>query len=131
MKKIVFVLILLTTIIGSVCIYYGADRTSKETYVKFQDRMSMDWDEGEYLLWIAQVKGGSVEDRAYTILVTLNRCVEESKSIKTIVLCELCSNGTLTPVELENIIPDEKTIKAYNMIVYDKFDNSYGSIEYK
>lgn len=98
---------------------------SQNTYVKFQDRMSMDWDEDEYLLWIAQEKGGSVEDRAYTILVTLNRVVELGYPISTMVELEL---GTKFP---ENFIVDYQSMEALHMITHERFDNSEGSLRYR
>lgn len=98
---------------------------SQNTYVKFQDRMSMDWDEDEYLLWIAQEKGGSVEDRAYTILVTLNRVAESGYPISTIVELEL---GTKFP---ENFTVDYQSKEALHMITHERFDNSEGSLQYR
>lgn len=98
---------------------------SQNTYVKFQDRMSMDWDEDEYLLWIAQEKGGSVEDRAYTILVTLNRVAELGYPISTMVELEL---GTKFP---ENFTVDYQSMEALHMITHERFDNSEGSLRYR
>ena len=98
---------------------------SQNTYVKLQDRMSMDFDEDEYLLWIAQEKGGSVEDRAYTILVTLNRVAELGYPISTMVELEL---GTKFP---ENFTVDYQSMEALHMITHECFDNSEGSLRYR
>lgn len=112
---------------------------------KFQDKHSMDWDfiDAEFLLKIAEYKGGTVEDRAYTILVTLNRVWEYAlddtyepyseytvSMIQDVVLRELYEVEGITPTEFEGIIPSEETKEAMNMIMYEKFDNSNGSLEY-
>lgn len=112
---------------------------------KFQDKHSMDWDfiDAEFLLKIAEYKGGTVEDRAYTILVTLNRVWEYAlddtyepyseytvSMIQDVVLRELYEVEGITPTEFEGIIPGEETKEAMNMIMHEKFDNSNGSLEY-
>lgn len=112
---------------------------------KFQDKHSMDWDfiDGEYLLKIAEYKGGTVEDRAYTILVTLNRVWEYAldetyepyseytvSMIQDVVLRELYEVEGITSAEFEGIIPGAETKEAMSMIMHEKFDNSNGSLEY-
>lgn len=112
---------------------------------KFQDKHSMDWDfiDAEYLLKIAEYKGGTVEDRAYTILVTLNRVWEYAldetyepyseytvSMIQDVVLRELYEVEGITSAEFEAIIPGEETKEAMSMIMLEKFDNSNGSLEY-
>lgn len=93
----------------------------------------MDWDsiDNEYLLKLAQYKGGSVEDRAYNILVALNNVWNTKESIETVTLRELYDVEGLNLYEWEEIIPDEITKEAMRMILYDKFDNSNGSLEYR
>lgn len=102
-------------------------------YVKFQDRMSMDWDSEDhmYLGKIAEYHGGTAEDRAYTILVTLNRCIEYDIPIREIVLEELYEYHGLQAYEFEEICISELTKEAFHMIMIERFDNSYGSLEYR
>lgn len=100
---------------------------------KFQDKYSMDWDfvDVQYLLKIAEYHGGTKEDRAYTILVTLNKVFEERRSIQDIVLEEFYNNDGLESDDFEKIVATDATKEALKMIVYDRFDNSAGSTEYK
>ena len=93
---------------------------------KFQDKYSMDWDFVD-----AQYHGGTKEDRAYTILVTLNKVFEERRSIQDIVIEELYNNDGLESDDFEKIVATDATKEALKMIVYDRFDNSAGSTEYK
>lgn len=104
-----------------------------ESVKKFQDKYSMDWDfvDAQYLLKIAEYHGGTKEERAYTILVTLNKVFEERKSIQDIVLEELYNNDGLESDDFEKIVASDVTKEALKMIVYDRFDNSAGSTEYK
>ena len=100
---------------------------------KFQDKYSMDWGfvDAQYLLKIAEYHGGTKEERAYTILVTLNKVFEERRSIQDIVLEELYNNDGLESDDFEKIVVSDVTKEALKMIVYDRFDNSAGSTEYK
>ena len=100
---------------------------------KFQDKYSMDWGfvDAQYLLKIAEYHGGTKEERAYTILVTLNKVFEERRSIQDIVLEELYDNDGLESDGFEKIVATDATKEALKMIVYDRFDNSAGSTEYK
>lgn len=109
------------------------ERDKENSYIKFQNKYSMDWDsiDNEYLLKLAQYKGGSVEDRAYNILVALNNVWNTKESIETVTLRELYNVEGLNSYEWEEIIPDETTKEAMRMILYDKFDNSNGSLEYR
>lgn len=103
-------------------------------YTKFQDRMSMDWDfiDHEFLLKIATYKGGSAEQRAYTILVTLNRMLDENypNTIREVVLDELYNVDGLTSFDFEGIITDDISRQGMELVLYTKIDNSYGSTEY-
>lgn len=104
-----------------------------ESVKKFQDKYSMDWDfvDAQYLLKIAEYHGGTKEERAYTILVALNKVFEERRSIQDIVLEELYNNDGLESDDFEKIVASDVTKEALKMIVYDRFDNSAGSTEYK
>lgn len=135
--KIMIYVLALSILIGCTGCSSYQKTSSTETfdthYVKFQDRASMDWDyiDGQFLLKLAQYKGGSIEDRAYNILVTLNIVWKTKMSIENVVLKELYNTEGLSSIELENIIPDDSTKKAMKMIIYNKFDNSNGSTVYR
>lgn len=105
----------------------------EESVKKFQDKYSMDWGfvDAQYLLKVAEYHGGAREERAYTILVTLNKVFAERRSIQDVVLEELYDNNGLKPEDFEGIIVTDETKEALKMIVYDWFDNSAGSTEYK
>lgn len=107
--------------------------SDSESVKKFQDKYSMDWGfiDAQYLLKVAEYHGGTKEERAYTILVTLNRVFAEHRSIQDVVLKELYDNDGLKPEDFEGIIVTDETKEALKMIVYDRFDNSAGSTEYK
>ncbi len=103
---------------------------------KFQNKYSMDWsflDEG-FLIKIASYKGKdkTVEERAYVILVTLNRVYSDQypNDITQVVLDELYNVDGLTPYLFEEIPMDEESYKALNMIMYEQFDNSDSSLDY-
>lgn len=135
--KIMIYVLALSILIGCTgCSSYqktSSTKTFDTHYVKFQDRASMDWDyiDGQFLLKLAQYKGGSIEDRAYNILVTLNIVWKTKMSIENVVLKELYNTEGLSSIEVENIIPDDSTKKAMKMIIYNKFDNSNGSTVYR
>lgn len=106
---------------------------NSDNVIKFQETYSMDWDfiDAGYLLKIAEYHGGSVEDRAYTILVTLYKVFDEQRSIEDVVLEELYENDGLLPGDFEEIVPGDMTKQAMNKILYEKYDNCNGSVEYK
>lgn len=99
---------------------------------KFQDKYSMDWDftDSQFLLKIAEYHGGTTEDRAYTILVTLNRVFAERRPILDVVLEELYEIDGLNEMEFEEICVSDSSKEALRMIMYDRFDNSNGSLQY-
>ncbi len=99
---------------------------------KFQDKYSMDWDfiDSQFLLKIAEYHGGTTEDRAYTILVTLNRVFAERRPIQDVVLEELYETDGLNETEFEEICVSDSSKEALRMIMYDRFDNSNGSLQY-
>lgn len=63
--------------------------------------------------------------------MTLNKVFEERRSIQDIVLEELYDNDGLESDDFEKIVATDVTKEALKMIVYDRFDNSAGSTEYK
>ena len=124
------VLSLILSIVCNVIVGYNVKtlKTTLEeqnTYKGFQ--YSLDWGatDEQYLLWIAQEKGGTTEDRAFNILVTLNRCFELGYDVPTMVEFEL---GKKFP---DNFIVDYQSMEAMYMITHDKFDNSNGSLRYR
>lgn len=82
-----------------------------------------------YLMKIAQYKGGSLEDRVYTILVTLNKAREKDSSemytdyamsmVQDTVLNELYNIHGITPNEFEEIVPDVITIEAMDIVKWE------------
>ena len=90
-------------------------------------------DEG-FLIKIAsyKAKDKSVEERAYVILVTLNRVFSDQypNDITQVVLDELYDVDGLTPYLFEEIPMDEESYAALDMIMYEQFDNSNGSLDY-
>lgn len=140
---IVFVLAGCTTQVQSEPPVAGEESTSEindtnEQYIKFQDKMSMDWDSFDtlYLEKIAQYHGGDTSDRAYTIVVTLNRMLErmnnqaEDCTILSVVLEELYDNDGISAYDFEGIVIDDETRKAMELVMIDKFDPTMGSLEY-
>lgn len=103
-------------------------------YTKFQNKMSIDWDfiDHEFLLKIATYKGGSPKQRAYTILVTLNRMLDKNypNTIKEVVLDELYNVDGLTNYDFENIVIDDISKQGMDLVVCNKIDNSYGLTKY-
>lgn len=99
---------------------------------KFQDAHSMDWDfiDENYLLKIAEFHGGTIENRAYTILVTLNIVWEDMTPIQDVVLNELYNVDGLNAYDFESISPSKETVKAMELVKYGRFDNSAGSTDY-
>lgn len=104
---------------------------SGESPPKFQSTHSMDWDADDeaYLVAMATHKGGTVGDRAYNILVALNRVWSDDypNSIKEV--CDLerpC--GKLPDYSAEEW---ELSKEALHLIMFEQFDNSNGSFEYR
>ena len=94
----------------------------------FQDQLSLDWgaSEQEYLYYIADCKGGSVEDRCFSMLVILNRI--NQKMYCTSIIDEVQSEVGIIP---EVYIPSEESKAALKKIIYDHYDNSYGITYYR
>lgn len=89
----------------------------------------------EYLMKIAQYKGGSLENRIYTILTTLNKAQEKELTdtysdysmsmIQDTVLNELYNIDGLTPYDFEEIVPDETTKEAMQIVKCKKTEMKY------
>ena len=101
---------------------------------KFQNKYSMDWDciDECNLLKLATYKGGSIDTRAYNIIVTLNRVFDKNypNNILGVVCSELYNYNKISEYDYESIMPDEDSKKAMTM-VYDGWDETNGSLEYK
>lgn len=97
--------------------------------------IELDFIDEEYLLKIAQYKGGDLEDRIYTIFVTLNKAQEKEESdmyseyatsmVQDTVLRELYQIEGITPYDFEAIIPDELTKEAMQIIKCKKIGMKY------
>lgn len=138
-------LILLTSITAITIIYHIDEKDSCSSDISesdvqesssnhtFQSEHSMDWDSDDsyMMMKLATYYGGSVEDNAYTMLVTLNRVWdgELHMSISELVEYVLYQEG-LSYDEVCSIQPDDKSKEALNMIMHDNFDNSNGSLTY-
>lgn len=136
MKKILLIAILCLTLSFTGCSNSaGSDivetKESKET-VDYHAGYSLDWDcvDEMYLLKIAEYHGGRVDDRAYTIRVTLNNVWDTKESIPTVVLRELYENDGISAYDFEGIFISDATLEAMKKIYIDKFDNSNGSKEF-
>ena len=94
---------------------------------------SLDWssEDNIYLLKTAEYHGGTVEDRAYTIRVALNRVHTYKQPIPMTCNMELFDDHGITLNDWENIIPSQESRDALDLILLEKFDNSNGSLEFK
>lgn len=110
------------------CLLLSGCTSKEKEYTSFQDKHSMDWsaEESNYLMLLAENKGGTVEDRAYNIVVALNRVwsPDYPDTIEEVVDLELLCG------KMDLIISDE-TREAMHMVMYDRVDNTNGSFEYK
>lgn len=118
-------------ILCAVCFLLSGCSAKEETHTKhtkFQDKYSMDWsaEDSKYLMLMAENKGGTVEDRAYNIIVALNRVWSSDypNTIEEVVDLEL-------PCGMMELNISDETKEAMHMVVYDRIDNTNGSFEYK
>ena len=104
-----------------------------DMYVKFQDRMSMDWDcdEAVYLEKAVMLKGQgkSVYEKADIIVVTLNRVLNEKypKDIKSVVEEIAEEEGE----SLDDIEPDSEAKEALRIVKHERYDNTKGRLNYE
>lgn len=133
MRKSKLLFLIIITICG--LIYGYLQIPSKSEYVKFQNRMSMDWgyEDALAMLRLATYKGGTVEDRAFNIIVLLNKVVADDKhrSVEWWAKREICSKGEITGTQFDNIIVDDKSKEALDMIVYQGWDETEGILDYR
>lgn len=107
--------------------------TDSDIYVKFQDRMSMDWDYDDsiYLRKAVMLKGQgkSLYEKADIIVVTLNRVLSTKypKDIKSVV--EQIAEEEET--SLDDIEPDSDSAEALRIVKHERYDNTKGRLEYE
>ena len=107
--------------------------TDNDMYVKFQDRMSMDWDcdDAVYLEKAVMLKGQgkSVYEKADIIIVTLNRVLSTKypKDIKSVV--EQIAEEEET--SLDDVEPDSDSTEALRIVKHERYDNTKGRLEYE
>lgn len=107
--------------------------TDNDMYVKFQDRMSMDWDcdDAVYLEKAVMLKGQgkSVYEKADIIIVTLNRVLSTKypKDIKSVV--EQIAEEEET--SLDDVEPDSDSAEALRIVKHERYDNTKGRLEYE
>ena len=124
---IIVVLLVFTTISAA-----SVD-TDSDIYVKFQDRMSMDWDYDDsiYLRKAVMLKGQgkSLYEKADIIVVTLNRVLSTKypKDIKSVV--EQIAEEEET--SLDDIDPDSDSAEALRIVKHERYDNTKGRLEYE
>lgn len=110
------------------CLLLSGCTSKEKEYTSFQDRHSMDWsaEESDALMLMAENKGGTVEDRAYNIVVALNRVwsPDYPDTIEEVVDLEL-------PCGKMDLIISDETKEAMHMVMYDRVDNTNGSFEYR
>lgn len=115
-------------ILCAVCFLLSGCSAKEETHTKFQDKYSMDWsaEDSKYLMLMAENKGGTVEDRAYNIIVALNRVWSSDypNTIEEVVDLEL-------PCGMMKLTISDETKEAMHMVIYDRIDNTNGSFEYR
>ena len=117
---------------GNSATYVDEEPTASD-YIPYQDRFDRDWDvyDEDAMMKLAQYKGGSIEDKAYNILVVLNRSKEWGETVVDIVFDELYNVEGVSEGSFPDIVPDNDCKVAMYNIVREKFDNSEGSTEFR
>ena len=95
-------------------------------YVKIQNRMSLDFSDydAHCVYALIDAKGGSVEDRAYNMVVLLNNMYDTKLPIERYVTDEL----DYVSFEYKDKDLDDK---AFQMVMYEQWDETNGSRSYK
>lgn len=126
--SVIIVVLLVFTVISAASV-----DTDSDIYVKFQDRMSMDWDYDDsiYLRKAVMLKGQgkSLYEKADIIVVTLNRVLSTKypKDIKSVV--EQIAEEEET--SLDDIEPDSDSAEALRIVKHERYDNTKGRLEYE
>lgn len=95
-------------------------------YIKIQNRMSLDFSDydAHCIYALIDAKGGSVEDRAYNMVVLLNNMYDTKLPIERYVTDEL----DYVSFEYKDKDLDDK---AFQMVMYEQWDETNGSRSYK
>lgn len=93
---------------------------------KIQNRMSLDFSDydAHCIYALIDAKGGSVEDRAYNMVVLLNNMYDTKLPIERYVTNEL---GYMSFEYKDKDLDD----KAFQMVMYEQWDETNGSRSYK
>lgn len=120
-------------------VLYGQPQEEEVHYIKFQDRMSMDWDSGEaYLLAkiaMAEAEGESTEGKALVMLVVLNRMLDDDfpDTIGEVIFQHNGDDYQFSPVGSGRIYenePNEDCWAALDLI-YSGWDESQGALYFE
>lgn len=123
----------ISVIIVVLLVFTAISTLAADIYVKFQDRMSMDWDYDDsiYLRKAVMLKGQgkSLYEKADIIVVTLNRVLSTKypKDIKSVV--EQIAEEEET--SLDEIEPDSDSAEALRIVKHERYDNTKGRLEYE
>ena len=118
---------------------YAQHQEAETGYIKFQDKMSMDWDSGEaYLLAkiaMAEAEGESTEGKALVMLVVLNRVLDDNfpDTIEEVIFQHNGDNYQFSPVESGRFYesePNEDCWAALDLI-YSGWDESQGALYFE
>ena len=100
---------------------------TQQEYVKFQERMSMDWDSEQEMMLIYNSiyhtgQGATAEEYAYNIIVALNRMLSDDYPDT---LEEVCKTDLIY-----TDVPSEAW-EAMEMVKVDKWDETQGDLQWK
>ena len=118
---------------------YAQPQEVETGYIKFQDKMSMDWDSGEaYLLAkiaMAEAEGESTEGKALVMLVVLNRMLDDDfpDTIGEVIFQHNGDDYQFSPVGSGRIYenePNEDCWAALDLI-YSGWDESQGALYFE
>lgn len=118
---------------------YAQPQEVETGYIKFQDKMSMDWDSGEaYLLAkiaMAEAEGESTEGKALVMLVVLNRVLDDNfpDTIGEVIFQHNGDDYQFRPVGSGRIYenePNEDCWAALDLI-YSGWDESQGALYFE
>lgn len=130
---IIILIIILFILLGGICTI--SDNTTIDEvqtndaideYVSIQKRMSLDFgvNDVHWIYALIDVKGGTVEDRAYNMVVLLNNVYDTKKSIEYYVTNELDH----VSFDYED---EQLDYEAFKMVVYNNWDDTNGSRCYR
>ena len=118
---------------------YEHPKEVETSYIKFQDKMSMDWDSSEaYLLAkiaMAEAEGESTEGKALVMLVVLNRVLDDNfpDTICEVIFQHNGDDYQFSPVESGRFYenePNDDCWKALDLI-YNGWDESQGALYFE